>query len=91
MLTQKVGSQTRCESACVAPCESFSSLQDLDESFSSLSRLGCVIFKSLETWMRVIFKSLKIGCVIFKSLEIGCVIFKSLKIGCVIFKSSRLG
>jgi hypothetical protein len=65
--------------------------RDLDESFSSLSILGCVIFKSLETWMRIIFKSLKIGYVIFKSLKIGCVIFKSLKIGCVIFKSSRLG
>ena len=53
--------------------------RDLDESFSSLSRLGWVIFRSLETWMshfqvsQDLDESLsslsRLGWVTFKSLE----------------------
>jgi hypothetical protein len=37
------------------------SSQDLDESFSTLSRLGWVIFNSLQTWMSHFQKSSRLG------------------------------
>ena len=46
--------------------------QDLDESFSILSRLGWVTFKSLKTWMshfQVSQDCQRLGWVIFNSLE----------------------
>jgi hypothetical protein len=73
--------------------------QDLDESLSSLSRLGWVTFKSLEIWMshfqvsQDLDESLSslswLGWVTFKSLKTWMVTFKSLEIWMSHFQVSQ--
>ena len=53
--------------------------QDLDESFSSLSRLGWVIFKSLKTWMSHFQVSRDLDESLSSLSRLGWVTFKSLK------------